>query len=227
MALVITLLAMALFTALAGGLAMSSVLGRAVAANHEEAAQLANASDSALELTALELAGIADWNEVLAGVRTSTQVDGAPGARVLPGGVVIDLPVMTNELTCGRVTLCTDAQIAVPTAERPWSTNNPRWRLFMHGPSPPLPATPRTAGAVYGVVWLGDDARETDNDPNVDGAGPGQEGRYVVRARVESFGSRGGHHALEAELMRVCTAGEGGEACLSGVRVLAWRAAQR
>jgi hypothetical protein len=227
MALVVTLLAMALFTTLAGGLVLSAVMGRSVAANHEEAAQLANASDSALELTALELGGIADWNEVLAGARTSTRVDGAPGARVLPGGAVIDLSVMTNELTCGRVTFCTDAQVAVATAERPWGANNPRWRLFMHGALPSLPALPRAAGAAYGVVWLGDDARETDNDPSVDGAGAGQEGRSVVRARVESFGSRGGRHALEAELVRVCTAGADGEACLPGVRVLSWRVAQR
>jgi type II secretory pathway pseudopilin PulG len=130
MALIVTLLAMALFSTLAGGLVLSSVLERSVAANQEEATELANAADSALELAALELGAIADWNEVLAGARTSARVDGAPGVRVLPGGA-IDLVLLTNELTCGRVTLCTDAQVRTATLDRPWGANNPRWRLFL------------------------------------------------------------------------------------------------
>jgi hypothetical protein len=223
MALVITLLAMGLFSAFAGGLVLSSLLGRAVAANHEEAAELASVSESALELAARDLAAMADWNPVLAGGATSTLVDGAPGQRVF-AGTVLDLPVMTNELTCGRATVCTDAQVRQFTLERPWGANNPRWRLFIHQQFPALPPTPRPAAAAYVVVWIGDDARETDGDPTADGAGAGQEGRYVVRARVDAFGSRSGRHSLEAELARICTVESGVEVCVPGVRVLSWRA---
>ena len=224
-ALVVTLLAMALLTALVGGLMASSVLGRAVSSNYEEAAELANTADSALELAARELAAIADWNAVLTGAQASTLVDGPPGRRLLAGGVALDLPVLTNELTCGRVTLCTDAQTRLVTLDRPWGANNPRWRLFAHQPFPAVPPMPRPVAPVYIVVWVGDDARETDDDPGVDGAGAGAEGRYVVRARIESFGARGGRHVLEAELARVCTIVAGVEVCLPGVRVLSWRVA--
>lgn len=222
-ALLVTLLAVALFSALAAGLSVSAIVSRSLAANQEEAVELANVSDSVLELAARELAAIADWNDVLSGGRTSTLVDGPPGRRAI-GATAIDLSVMTNELSCGRSTLCTDAQIRVVTAERPWGANNPRWRLFIHTvqPAPPMP---RPAGPAYAVVWIGDDARETDGDPVTDGAGAGEEGRYVVRARVESFGSRGGRHALEAELARLCRSEEGGEVCLPGVRVHSMRRA--
>jgi hypothetical protein len=224
-ALVLALLAIAFFSAMAGGLVLSSLVGRSVAANYEEATELANISDSALELAARELASIADWNDVLTGGRTSTLIDGIPCARRLPDGTNIDLVAMTNERTCGRAGACTDGQRGAYTLDRPWGPNNPRWRLFIHTPSPPLPPSPRPAGPAYVVVWIGDDARETDDDPATDGAGAGQEGRYVVRARVESFGARGGRHALEAELARVCTVDEAGEHCRPGTRVHSWRIA--
>jgi hypothetical protein len=222
-ALVVTLLAMGLFSTLAVGLALSASVGRAVAANYEEAMALANACDSALELAARELAAIPDWNEVLGGDRSSPLVDGPPGERRL-AGVVIDLEAMTHALTCGRASLCTDAQVHAMTIERPWGANNPRWRLFAYRPSPAMPAMPRTSVPTYVVVWIGDDARETDGDPSRDGAGAGQEGRYVVRARVEAFGYRGGRHAIEAELARVCTGDGEAEVCVPGTRVQSWRA---
>src|SRR5262245_11317064 len=221
-ALVLALVAVAFFLAIAGGLVLSSLVGRSVATNYEEATELANASDSALELAARELSAIADWSDVLTGVRTATLVDGVPGLRRLPDGTVVDLPTLSNQRTCGRAALCTDVQLGTFTSDRPWGPNNPRWRLFIHAPYPAPPAMPRGPGPAYLVVWIGDDARETDGDPNADGAGAGQEGRYVVRARVESFGPRGGHHAIEAELARVCTLEAGVEVCSPGTRVQSW-----
>lgn len=222
-ALVLALLAVAFFSSVAGGLMLSSLVGRTVAANYDEASELANLSDSAVDLAARELANIADWNTVLNGARASTLVDGIPGERTLPDGVVIDLPTLTNQRTCGRATLCTTAQASAFTADRPWGPNNPRWRLFIYGPAPALPPMPRGVARGYMVVWIGDDAREIDGNPSADGAGPGQEGRYVVRARVESFGARGGRHAIEAELARLCTVEEGVEVCRPGTRVQSWR----
>jgi type II secretory pathway pseudopilin PulG len=222
-ALLVTLLALALFSSLAAGLALSSTTGALVAANYEEAVELGNIADSALELAARELAAVADWNDVLAGGAVSALVDGEPGRRRLPGGAAIDLPVLANELSCGRVAACTDAQIAQFTADRPWGANNPRWRLFMHAPFPAFPGSPRPPSGAYIVVLVGDDGGETDGNPLVDGGGAGQEGRYVMRARVEAFGSRGGHHVIEAELVRVCTVDAGGEVCQPVSRVQSWR----
>jgi hypothetical protein len=91
-------------------------------------------------------------------------------------------------------------------------------------PLPPRPDLPRVAHPIYVVVWIGDDAREIDGNSENDDEGAGQEGRYVVRARAESFGSRGARHAIEAELARMCTGEGAGELCRPGVRVQSWRA---
>jgi hypothetical protein len=221
-ALVVVLLAIGLLSATAMGLALSSTITRLTGANHGEAVMLANASEAALELAARELALIADWDNVLLGVQASTQVDGAPGLRNLAPGVSIDLVSLTNLATCGRTQLCTDAQVRGTTQERPWGDNNPRWRLFVHRllPTGPLAVA---APVVYAVVWLGDDAAETDGDPLADGAGPDELGRYTMRARAEAFGPRGGRHAIEAEFTRVCERAGAVERCAPGIRVQSWR----
>lgn len=224
-ALVLTLLALALFSSIAAGLALSSTTGALVAANYEEAVALANLADSALDLTTRELAAIGDWNDVLTGVRVSALVDGAAGLRVMPGGGTLDLPAIANTLSCGRPAACTDVQIAQLTADRPWGANNPRWRLFAHAPFPAFPPSPRPPSTAYIVVLIGDDGRETDGNSLIDGGGAGQEGRYVVRARVEAFGARGGRHAIEAELARVCVMNAGVEVCQPTLRVQSWRPA--
>jgi hypothetical protein len=221
-ALVVVLLAIGLLSATAMGLALSSTITRLTGANHDEAVMLANASEAALELAARELAAIANWDNVLLGVRTSTLVDGVPGLRHVAPGVSIDLVALTNLTTCGRAQMCTDAQVRDTTQERPWGDNNPRWRLFVHRPLPtgPLAFAPPV---VYAVVWLGDDAAETDGDPLIDGAGPDQLGRYTMRARAEAFGPRGGRHTIEAEFARVCQQEGAAERCAPGIRVQSWR----
>lgn len=224
-ALIVTLLAISLFSALGLGLALSSSRARLADHNHEEAVSLLNAAESALELASRDLANINDWNRVLDGSERSTAVDGLPeGTRTIPAGSAVDLTRLTNRLTCGRDTACSDVQRAVSTVERPWGPGNPRWRLFLHAPLTAL-TTPRQRVAPYTVVWLGDDARETDGDANIDGGGPGREGRYVLRARAEAFGPDGARRAIEAELARVCRPVESGDVCLPGTRVQAWRVA--
>lgn len=221
-ALVVVLLAIGLLSATAVGLALSAAIGRMTGANHEESVLLANATESALELAARELAMVAHWDNVLLGLQASTLIDGAPGPRAVAPGVAIDLVSMTNQLTCGSLVFCTDAQVRVTTRERPWGDNNPRWRLFLHQPLPSTPM-PALVPPVYIVVWLGDDAAETDGDPLADGVGVEQPGRYVVRARAESFGARGGRHVIEAEFTRVCVDHGTGEQCAPGIRVQSWR----
>jgi hypothetical protein len=221
-ALVLVLLTMALVASVGLGLALSSTLAVVSVTNYAESVALLNAAEAGIDLAARELAVLA-VDEVLGGVRTSTCVDGPPGSRTLPSGLTIDLPTMTNQLTCGRAAPCTNAQVGQITATRPWGANNPRWRLFVHQLLP-LPALPRPAPDIYVVVWIGDDAREADGDPTTDGAGAGQEGRYIVRARAEAFGHRGGRRAIEAELARMCVAGPAGEVCVPGSRVQSWRA---
>lgn len=221
-ALVLVLLAMAMLGAVGLGLTLSSTVSRLTTANYDEANALMNAAESALELAAREFAWV-DVNEVLAGDRVSPLTDGPPGLRVITAEHTLDLRLLTHQLTCGRTVLCSDAQVRQFTLERPWGVNNPRWRLFIHQfvdvPSLPIPAPP-----AYVIVWLGDDPREDDGDPARDGAGANQDGRYIVRARAEAFGPRGGRRGIEAELARFCVDGPAGEECAPGSRVQSWRA---
>ncbi|MGH9174486.1 MAG: pilus assembly PilX N-terminal domain-containing protein, partial [Vicinamibacterales bacterium] len=166
-ALIVTLLAIALFSALGLGLALSSSTARLGDHNHEDAVGLLNAAESALELASRDLAAIADWNGVLAGSTRSALVDGLPaGTRITPAGDSLDLTRLTNQLTCGRNTPCSEAQRAANSIDRPWGAGNPRWRLFLHAPLTAV-SSPRHRVAPYTIVWLGDDAQETDGDPYV------------------------------------------------------------
>ena len=136
-ALIVTLLTISLFSALGLGLALATSTARMADHNHEEAVSLLNAAESALELASRDLGSIPDWNRVLDGSMRSTAVDGSPGGlRTLPDGGTLDLTRLTNQLTCGRDALCSDAQRASNTVERPWGGSNPRWRLFLTPGSP-------------------------------------------------------------------------------------------
>jgi hypothetical protein len=185
---------------------------------------LLNAADAALALASRELAALPDWTPVVDGSVRSALIDAPlPGVRAIPGGSTIDVPRLTNELTCARSTPCSDARVRAVTAERPWGRNNPRWQPFVYTP---LEAVVTLAGAppVYVVVWLGDDPLEADDDPQTDGGGALHEGRFVVRARVAAFGAGGARRALEADLRRVCTDAADPATCLPGIRVQSWRA---
>jgi hypothetical protein len=223
-ALVITLLAISLLSALAFGLSLSSSVNRLANSNHRDSVALLNAAEAGLALASKDLAAIDDWSRVLAGSAASTFVDGSPGARARPGGLVIDIPTLTNELTCGLPTSCSDAQMRESTAERPWGVNNPRWQPFLHAALDDIAGFP-TFSSAYVIVWIGDDGRERDDDALADGAGPEREGRHLVRARAEAFGVGGARRALEAELLRVCPSAEseGEDVCLPGIRVQSWR----
>jgi len=222
-ALILTLLAISLFSALGLGLSMTSSVERLTVTNHDETIAMLNAVDAALEVAARDLAPIADWNRVLDGSTRSMLVDGPPsGVRMLAPSRTIDLTRLTNELTCDRATACTDAQVRASTAERPWGANNPHWRLFVHAWLAE-PASPRPRRQPYVIVWIGDDAAEADDDPVRDGGGAAAEGRYLVRAHVEVFAASGARRAAEAELARLCRVDVDVETCTPGIRVKSWR----
>lgn len=223
-ALVVTLLTISFLSALGLGLVLSTSIARMADSNHEDAVTLLNAAESALELAARDLGRIADWNLVLSGVARSALADGPAGARILADGTAIDLTRLTNELTCGRSASCSDAQRSASSLDRPWGRQNPRWILFLHAPAPQL-TNLRHRTAPYIVVWLGDDASERDDDPAVDGGSAEGQGRGVLRARAEAFGSNGGRRAIEAELVRLCHGVGPAEICAPATRLRSWHVA--
>ena len=221
-ALIAALLAISLFSALGLALSLSSAVDRMAAANHEDAVHLLNMAEAALELAARELGRIADWNAVLDGSVRSSIVDGPPsGTRRISADSVIDLTGLTNDLTCGRASACTDVTRMAVTSDRPWGANNPWWQPFLHGPLT-VATNPRHVEPAFVVVWLGDDGSEVDGSVLTDG-GTAAEGRYILRARAAAFAAGRAYRAVEAELARVCTPAASAETCLPGIRVQSWR----
>jgi hypothetical protein len=222
-ALVVVLLAVGLLSALGLGVVLASSSGRLSGSNHEQSVALVNAAEAALSLASADLALIQDWSTVLDGSVKSSFVDAPAPAVQTMAGTTIDVPGLTNRLTCGSTAWCSDAQISAITAERPWGANNPRWQPFLYIRLDAVYAPAKTPPA-YVVVWLGDDARETDGDAAVDGGGADDEGRFVLRARIEAFGTGGARRAVEAELRRVCGDVADLATCLPGIRVQSWHA---
>jgi hypothetical protein len=217
-ALVSVLLISTLVCTIALGLSLVVSVHQLIVRNHYEEARLVAAANAGLELAALKLE-TADWNGVLQGLVQAAGSDGAPsGAREISGGQPIDLSAETNLLNCRSALPCSAPQLGAVTLDRPWGANNPEWQLFLYGPVPtfvPLRFPP----AIYLLVWIGDDARETDGDAGIDGGGADEAGRDVLRVHAAAFGRDGGRRAFEAELLRICRPGAGGPACLPAVRV--------
>ena len=222
-ALIIVLLITSFVFSISVGLSLLVATERMAGGNYRDSVGLFYAADAAIELAALDVARQPDWNAVLAGHVRSAIVDGpADGPRALPGGDTLDLDVETHLLNCGRTSPCTAAQLDANTRDRPWGVNNPRWRPFLYGPLSSLGPSARP-GPYYVLVWIADDARESDGDPSVDGGGDPPRGQGVVRVRADAFGPRGSRRAIEAELARICRSGPAGLECRPGVRVQSWR----
>jgi hypothetical protein len=221
-ALVTVLLVSSLVFTMALGLSLVVSVNQLVVRNHAESAALAAAARAGVELAAQELAE-ADWSAVLTGLVQAGESDGAPtGPRVLAGSRRIDLSVETNLLNCAAAAGCSDAAMQGVRGDRPWGANNPRWRLFLYGPLGrlvPLHSPP----AIYLLVWVGDDGREADGAPEIDGGSPAGDGRGVLVVHAAALGRDGGRRAMEAELVRLCRPPDAGPPCLPGIRVQSWR----
>ena len=196
-ALILVLLVMTTVSALAMSLALIVSTESRVTANYRDGMDAFYGAEAALERVLPDLALESDFNVVLAGGATSTFTDGPPGSRRLPDGTLMDLNTLTAMLNCGRV-VCQEADLDASRADRPWGRNNPRWRIYGHGQ---LPAGSR----VYAVVWVADDASETDGDPATDGGeGEGAEnpGRGRLNLTAHGYGPAGTRRAVEATIVR-------------------------
>ena len=221
-ALIMVVLVTAFLSALGMGLLLAVFMDRLATGNIAGSVAMLYAADSAIEITARDLAQITDWDSVLAGERVGSLSDGpVGGVRVLPGGSRIDLTLATNMLNCGRSATCTVAQMNSSSRERPWGANNPRWQLFAYGRMEQV-AQIASPAACYLAVWVADDVRELDGNPLTDTADAGLPGHGIVRVHAEAFGVAGSRRVIEAELARVCPDGQAGP-CLPGIRVQSWQ----
>jgi hypothetical protein len=221
----IALLMVILFTAflsvLGLGLLLAVFMDRLATGNMNASVAMLYAADAGIELAARDLAETLDWDVVLSGSTQGSFTDGAPGgARKIPGGGSIDLTAATNRLNCLKSSSCTAAQMNANSPRRPWGSDNPRWRLYVYGPVESMAPVARPAPC-YLAVWIADDAREQDGDPESDAAEE-ESGHGIVRLHAETVAAGGSTRVIEAELTRACTGAATG-ACLPGIRVQSWQ----
>lgn len=222
-AVVATLLALVLVSALGSALLLLSAGETLAAANYRDALVASYAAEAAIEAVLPELQKRDDWNPLLTssdGIRgVATGTFSGPLTFNLADGHVLNLAAITARANCPQVSptpvVCSDAQMNASTADRPWGKNNPRWRLYAWGVlDRTLPGVDGT-GVVVGV-WAADDPAENDENPSLDGAGAGNHGAGTILVRAESFGPRGLHARVETALTR--SGGGGGDPGYTGQR---------
>jgi Tfp pilus assembly protein PilX len=210
-ALVVALMAMMLLTALGLTLMLTTTTETMIAANYRDGIEGMYAADAGIERTMQDLLTVPDWNNVLAsddGV-TSRLTSGFIGDSLSPelgDGRTLDLAKATASINCPQVsptpTSCTDGQMDYYSAERPWGANNPRWRIYAHGPVQDFLPTGTINSPFYLVVWVADDPSETDANPSMDGSNVTNPGSGVIQLRAEAFGPGGAHRVIEVTLAR-------------------------
>jgi len=98
-ALILSMMAVALLSALALSLSVLTSTETKVAANYTTAHEMMAAAETALEFAVSETLGISDWSGIAAGSTRSAFVDGLPlGPRTLADGSTVDLTALTATL---------------------------------------------------------------------------------------------------------------------------------
>jgi hypothetical protein len=222
-ALLAALVVMAIVAAMGIGLALTTSLEPAAAANHEASHAARLAAEAGVSVAAHQLAGMADWNPALTGLVAPAVLEQGPLEVDLPDGTRASLDELTARATCGRPGPCSDADRSAITLARPWGTNNPMWQVFGHARLDLLVPGGDGLPPVVVVVWVADDPAELDGDPMADsGVGPAGEprpGGCIVAVRAEAFGPRFSHCALLATVTRR----DPGAGCGQGARVVSLR----
>lgn len=221
-ALIVALMAMTLMMALGISLVLTTMTEGKIAANYRDGTEALYAADAAVERVVQDILTVPDWNAMLDPANKlskSAFIDGDEGNRTLADGTELNLTEATNMLNCGKPAGCSDAEAAALTAERPWGLNNPRWKLYAHGPMEDLLPTATIDSRMYVVVWVADDPSETDNNPLKDGdptancvAKVGDppdvcenKGRGVIAMLAHAYGPNGVHRAIEVTLAKTDT----------------------
>lgn len=221
-ALIISLLAMLLLTALGMSLMLTTTTESMVTGNYRDGIEGLYAADAGIERTMQDLLTVPDWNTVLASTDgvTSSVMSPFTGDTLVPtltDGRTLDLVKATAAANCPQVSPptsggCSSSQMDASIVERPWGRNNPRWRIYAHGPVADFLPTGTINSPFYVVVWVADDPSESDCNPSRDGdppmdcgngfVPPANLGAGVIQLRAEAFGPGGAHRAIMTTLAR-------------------------
>ena len=211
-AMIMAMAATLLMSALGIALLLPTSSETIIASNFRDASEAVYAADAALERSINDLVMVPDWNTVLAGAVQSAFTDGPPsGRRTLADGTTIDLGQMRSMAGCGKVAICSDADLNAVTPQRPWGANNPRWQLYAYGNLNNMLQGHRIDSPFYVLVMVGDDPSETDGKPFEDGIDT--PGAGVLALRAVALGPRGVRRTIEMTVVRAA----------AGVRILSWR----
>jgi hypothetical protein len=205
-ALIIALMTMALMMALGIALILTTMTETKISANYREGSEALYAADAAVERVMQDLLTVPDWNNILSGATTSAFIDGpAAGVRTLGDGSQLDLTEATNMIRCGKITVCSDADMNALTDERPWGANNPRWQLYAYGPMDDMLPTATINSRMYVIVWVADDPSENDDNPIQDGTVATNPGRGVIALLANAYGPDGVKKVVEVTVARTDT----------------------
>jgi hypothetical protein len=214
-ALIVALMMTLLMSTLAVALILTTTVETRIASQFQRAQAGLYAADAIVERSLDDLLAVANWNRLLDGTARSSFVDGPPtGTRTLVDGTVLDLAQAVNLANCHKTTACSVADMNAISDDRPWGLNNPRWKLFAYGPLSSLLGSGTVDSPYYGIVMVGDDPAEDDNDPTLDGSGA-NPGAGVVSVRGEAYGPGGARKTVELTVTRAQPA--------IAVKVLSWR----
>jgi hypothetical protein len=211
-AMIMAMAATLLMSALGMALVLTTSSETIISANFRDGSEAAYAADAALERSIDDLSRAPDWNAVLTGSAQSAFIDGAPsGMRTLADGSTIDLGHVVNMANCGKVAVCSEADLDAIAPQRPWGTNNPRWQLYAYGKLSDMLPNKRIDSPYYVLVMVGDDSSETDGKPLQDAIDT--PGAGVLALRAVALGPRGAQRTIEMTVVRT----------RAGVRSLSWR----
>lgn len=209
-ALIVSLMTMLLLTALGVALMLVTVTETKISGNYRNGSEALYAADAAIERVMQDLLTVPDWNNILSGATTSAFIDGpAAGVRNTAAGP-IDLTEATNVVRCGKVTVCSDADMNAATDDRPWALNNPRWQLYAYGPMRDMLPVATINSDMYVIVWVADDPSECDNNPVRDGEAPvapcpANLGRGVLAMLAHAYGPGGVRRVIEVTVSKTDT----------------------
>ena len=176
-ALLLTVAAGALVSALAGALVAIVMIEEAVEANHRRGVLALYAADGLLASVVADLAVESDWSAIVDG-SGSARFRAGPVSVTLPDGSVVDAEAETAALPGG--------------GDRPGESP---WRLFAWGWLGDLAGARDLAPRLYLAAWLRDDRPGPDADP------PAETNRRLV-VRAAAFGPFGVRREVEATLAR-------------------------
>ena len=200
-ALIVSLMAMLLLSALGLALVMTTMTETKIAGNYTASQEAMYAADAAIERSMQDVLTVADWNAMLSGSVKSAFVDGTPGNRTV-SGLTFNLNEATNLMNCNKTSGCTATEMDALTEDRPWGANNPRWQLYAYGPVNNFLSTGTLNSNMYLVVWVADDPSETDNLPAQDGNTFTNPGTGVITMRAAAYGARGVSRMIDVTLSR-------------------------